>query len=149
MTVDHIMTKKVITISPETPLNEVAALLFDRNLTGVPVIDSEQKVVGIITEYDLMSPQFKIHIPTFITFLDSLAKHDSESSEYKSQVEKFSQVKARDLMTRDVIVVHPDTSIRALVEAITTHRINPVPVVDAAGTLVGIVSRADLVRLLK
>lgn len=149
MTVDHIMTRKVISVTPDTPLNEVAGLLFDKHVTGVPVVDPQNKVVGIITEYDLMSPQFKIHIPTFVTFLESLSKHDSDSFEYKDQVEKFSHVRARDIMTREVITVHPETSISTLVETITSKRINPVPVVDAVGKLVGIVSRADLVKLLK
>ena len=60
MQVKEIMTKNVISVHPQMSINRVAAILFDNNLTGAPVLDKEGKLVGIVTEYDFISPELKI-----------------------------------------------------------------------------------------
>lgn len=150
MIVADIMTKDVVTISPDTHIDRVATLLFDRNLTGMPVVDDQSRVVGIVTEYDLMNPEFKVHIPTYINFLKQLkVVHDSTIDEYKDQARKLVKARVADIMTRDVITVQPSTQVTKLVELISKFRINPIPVVDDSNILKGIVSRADLVKIFK
>lgn len=150
MKVANIMTKEVISVNPKTRIDHVATLLFDNNLTGMPVVDDTKKVVGVVTEYDFMNPKLKLHIPTYINFLSSLKMIKGyDVSEYKKTARQLVQATVDEIMTKEVITVHPETDVATVVELITSHRINPIPVVDDENVLVGIVSRADLVKLLK
>ena len=72
-----------------------------------------------------------------------------DSKNFKAEVENLGQTKVENIMTRDVVTVKPDSDIKSLIELITSKRINPVPVIDDQDGLVGIVSRADLVKILK
>ncbi len=149
MLVKDIMTIDVIAVHPETTISKVASLLFYNNLTGMPVVDEDNKVIGIVTEYDLISPELGLHIPTYIKLLKNVGGVDKDYKDLKKEIEKLAQASVKEVMTRDVITVTPDTTISSLVDIIMEHHINPIPVVDKEGRLVGIVSRADLVKLLK
>lgn len=147
MKIQNIMTKETITVTEDTPVFEVAELLFDRNLTGMPVIDSECHVIGIITEYDLLSRSEHIHIPTYIKLLSQFKAAGSESSNIKKEINKIQELEARDVMTKPVVTVSPDTEVAEAARIFTDEHINPLPVVDGQGILVGIISRADIVKL--
>ena len=135
------MTIDVIAVTPETKISRVATLLFDNNLTGMPVVDESNKVVGIVTEYDLMTPG--------IDFIKSAPQKKNDAREIKAEVDNLLTGIVGSIMTREVEVVTMDTDLSTLTELITSKRINPVPVVDDEGKLVGIISRSDLVKLLK
>jgi len=151
MQVKDIMTTNVISLSPDMSIDRAAAVLFDNNLTGAPVLSFDNKLIGIVTEYDFISPDLKIHIPTYIKLLKSLelVKKDREAKPLQQELEKIKNTKVEDIMTRDVITVSPEGSIEDLIDLIIKNRINPVPVLDEQKKLVGIVSRADLVKILK
>ena len=151
MQVKDIMTTNVISLSPDMSIDRAAAVLFDNNLTGAPVLSPENKLIGIVTEYDFISPDLKIHIPTYIKLLKSLelVKKDREAKPLQQELEKIKNIKVEDIMTRDVITVGPEGSIGDLIDLIIKNRINPVPVLDEQKKLVGIVSRADLIKILK
>lgn len=145
MQVKDIMTKKVITVKPDTPIYEVARLLFEQNLTGMPVIDESKKVVGIITEYDLMSRERHIHIPTFLDLMKEFKVRDTH--QIKKRIKAITQLQVKELMTQEVVRVSPDTEISQAAKIFADQHINPLPVVNETGQLVGIVSRADIVKL--
>lgn len=147
MQVQEIMTPKVISVMPTTPVYEVASLIFDHNLTGMPVVDNENQVVGIITEYDLMSRSEHIHLPTYVNLLKELAE-GSPTRELTGAIEKIQHLKAQDLMTTPVVSVSPDTPVEKAAEIFSEQHINPLPVIEE-GKLVGIISRADIVKLFK
>lgn len=151
MQVGDLMTKNVISVHPQMSIDRVAAVLFDNNLTGAPVLDDQGKIVGIVTEYDFFSPDLKVHIPTYINLLKLLRvkKNDQDSKDFLAGVEELGRTKVENIMTRDVVTVKANTDVAALIDLIINQRINPVPVVDEQNNLVGIVSRADLVKLLK
>jgi CBS domain-containing protein len=143
--VSEIMTREVITVSPETPIHEVARLIFDRNLTGMPVVDGEGKVVGIITEYDLMSRSEHIHLPTYMNLLGQLGGGNKQIA---GAIEKIQHLEAKDVMTAEVVTVTPYLEVEKAADIFASQHINPLPVVEE-GRLVGIVSRADIVKLFK
>ena len=148
MDIKTIMTKKVISCHPETTVAEIAHLLFDRNLTGMPVVDGSGKVVGIVTEYDLMSKNLGVHIPTYMKLLESLGKKEV-GTRIRDELEAILRTTAREIMTDKAVTVRPDSTVENAARMFGEQRINPLPVVDKAGTLVGIVSRADIVNLFK
>jgi CBS domain-containing protein len=143
--VSEIMTKKILTISLDTPVYKIAEVLYKNGFTGLPIIERD-KVVGIVTEADLVMQNAKIHMPTYIQLLDSFLYLESPGH-LEKELHKILGTKASEIMTGKVITINPESSIEDLATLITDNHINPVPVVKN-NKLVGIVSRADLVRLL-
>ncbi|MGB0757309.1 MAG: CBS domain-containing protein [Patescibacteria group bacterium] len=148
MLVKQIMTKTVITAKPDDRIKDIASLLYRRNLSGVPIIDDSNKVIGIVTEFDFINPDLEVHIPTYVDFLDSLEVDDT-TNEMDEAVDRLKEATIDQIMTRDVKTVLETTDVKEVVKMITTYRINPIPVVDNQNTLIGIVSRADLIKILE
>lgn len=148
MTVRDIMTHDVINVQPDTPVSQIAELLFDKGLTGVPVVDAENHVQGIITEYDLVSRGEHIHIPTYMKLLAQF-KAAGDKSAVRHEINKVQSLRASDIMTHPVVTIGPDTEVAEAARIFADEHINPLPVVDTSGVLAGIVSRADIVKLFK
>ena len=145
MQVKDIMTKKVITVKTNTPVYEVARLIFEEHLTGMPVVDENNQVLGIITEFDLMSREKHIHIPTFLDLIKEFKIKDKGS--VKDKLKEISKLEASHLMTSPVVTISPETEIKDTAKIFAEKHINPLPVVDKNNQLVGIFSRADIVKL--
>lgn len=148
MKVQEIMTKDVLTVQPETPVNDVARLMGARDVSGVPVVDEAGQVVGIITELDLLIRNTRLEVPRFIQVLD-LGRIPLEwPGHVRERMRHMLGTQARDVMTETVVTIAPDAEVEELAELMVKRRVNPVPVVDAEGRLVGIVSRADIVDMM-
>lgn len=141
MTVRHAMTQSVISVRPGTPLKEVAQLLIDHKISGLPVVDDDGAVLGIVSEADFLVKEQGAkavrHRP--------LARIIGESRESRSQLAKIGAVTAGESMTAPAITVSSDRRIAEAAALMTARGVNRLPVVDD-GRLVGIVTRADLVR---
>lgn len=148
MKVQEIMTKDVLTVQPETPVNDVARLMGARDISGVPVVDEAGQVVGIITELDLIVRNTRLEMPRFIEVLDWGRIPLEWPTHLRERLRHMLGAKARDVMTEKVVTVTPDAEVEELAELMVKRRVNPVPVVDAEGRLVGIVSRADIVDMM-
>ena len=140
-----VMTTDVITVSPTTTVQEVAKLLSERGISGVPVVDADNRLVGILSEGDLLhraetgTDRWPERRRSW--WLDSLALDEARS------YVKANARTAGELMTRDVISVDETTELADIAILLETRRIKRVPVLRD-GKLVGIVSRANLVRAL-
>jgi CBS domain-containing protein len=148
MKINNIMSKKVITVTVNSPLSEIADLLFNNKITGVPVVDENKHVIGIVTEYDLLSRNEHIHIPTYIKLLRNL-KTAGNKKEITKKIQSVLSLKAEDIMTKPVVTIVPQTHISEVARIFTEKHINPLPVVNIKGVLVGIISRADIIRLFR
>ena len=142
MNAKDIMTRKVITVTPGTPVREVAKLLVERQVSAVPVLDGE-RLVGMISEADMLH---RYEISTDCASSNDpwwvrLFSADRSPEEYVKSHARH----ARDVMTREVSSVAPDTPLAEIATLLEKRRIRRVPVVEE-GRLVGIVSRSDLVR---
>lgn len=145
MKVSEIMNKNVITCGEETPVKEAAKKLIENDITGMPVVKGKE-IIGIITEADIIMQRAKLHMPSYIELLNSFL-YLEDPSEVEEELKKILATKAGELMTPEVITIHPDSSVSDLATLIEEEHINPIPVVKD-DKLVGIVSRADIVRLL-
>lgn len=143
--VKDIMTKEVVTVSPDTPICEAARLFVEKNFTGAPVVDNG-RLVGIVTEADFLSKDGALHLPTFLTLFCKLKIGKKDEVRFKQEFYKFLNTKVQDIMTKKVITVTPETKVEELARIFTTKRVNPIPVVSG-GELAGIVSRADIVKI--
>jgi CBS domain-containing protein len=136
-----IMTTNVISVGPETSVQEIASLLSERGISGVPVVDGKRQLVGMVSEGDLMR---RVETGTQLRrswWLEMLSTNTELASEYV----KSRGRRARHVMTRDVVSVTEATPLAEIADLLERHRIKRVPVVRD-GILVGIVSRANLVR---
>jgi CBS domain-containing protein len=144
MKAKDIMTTPVVTIGPDASVRDIASLLFERRISGVPVVDKGQ-VVGIVTECDLMH-RHEIETDQRLSrgswWLRLIAGDESPGEYVRSHARL-----AKDIMTRNVITVDEETPISKIAMIFETRRIKRVPVVRE-GQLVGIVSRANLVQAL-
>jgi CBS domain-containing protein len=141
MTVGDVMTRSVVSVHRGTPLKDVAQLLIDNGISGVPVVDVDGAAVGVVSEADLLVKEQgadAIHHRPLARFL-------GESVESRVQLVKLEAVTAAEAMTAPAITITSTRSIHEAAAIMTARGVNRLPVVDD-GRLVGIVSRADLVR---
>lgn len=141
LTVHDVMTRKVSTVGRATPLREVALLLIDSGISGVPVVDAAGTVLGIVSEADFLVKEQgarAVHHRRFASVL-------GESAEARAQLDKLAARTAGEAMTSPAVTIAPNRPIHEAAEIMTGRGINRLPVVDD-GRLVGIVTRSDLVR---
>jgi CBS domain-containing protein len=141
MNARDVMTTPVVTVSPETPVAEIARRLLQRRISAVPVIDAEGRPVGIVSEGDLMRRPEAAGVRHSSWWLALIAEPETQAREYV----KTHGGHARDVMTSAVTTVTEDASIEAIATLLEKHRIKRVPVVRD-GKVVGIVSRANLLQ---
>lgn len=145
--VRDIMTANAVTVRPDTPLFEAASVIAQHNFDGVPVIDEKGKLVGILTEYDLISKGSMVHLPTLQVVLQNLTAFRKDRSQFEKEVKEVANLKVRDVMNADPLTM-PDTATFEDVETAFRehHRVNPIPVIDAERRVVGVVSRFDILK---
>ncbi len=147
MNVSDIMTREVFSVLPETPVSEVARVLVRYNVSGVPVVDNG-RVIGIVTEEDLVMRDAMIDMPHFFGIFESVFYLAEKRHEFDEEMHKVLATQARDLMSNKVLMINQTATVQELATLMIKKEVNPVPVLDNAGNLVGIVSRSDLVRLM-
>ena len=146
--VRDIMGPDPVTVRPDTPVEEVVAALRQNELPGLPVVDEERRVVGIVTEADLVLPDDEgdLHIPHYINlfggtiFLEPLSR-------FEQRLRKAFASNAADMMTSDPDTVAPDTTVQEAARIIHESGHNRLPVVED-GRLVGVVTRVDVLGAL-
>jgi CBS domain-containing protein len=143
MNAGDIMVRDVVAVGPEAPVREVALLMLERRISGVPVIDGERHVVGIVSEGDLIR---RPEIETDQAPKGWLGLFLSEEERARDFVKSHGR-KASEVMTQPAISVSPDTPLAEVVRLMERHRIKRLPVIRQ-GKLAGLVTRADLLRAL-
>jgi CBS domain-containing protein len=143
LTAADVMTTDVISVTPETPVQDIARLLHTRRISGVPVVNPDNSVVGIVSEgdlighADLVGEQRRSWWLSLFNDAATLARH------YAKNHGRF----ARDVMTQPVITVAPTATLAEIAKTLEDHRIKRVPVIRD-GKLAGLVTRGNLVQTL-
>jgi CBS domain-containing protein len=144
-TAADIMTRDVKTVPADATLQEAAALLMTHNISGAPVVDANGKMVGIVSEADLLSEaRRRSALPHIAPFGLFVVPEDALKRIYHGG----ATLLVEEVMTRKVITVPTDLPLDKVGEIMTRSRVNRVPVVDAEDNLVGIITREDLLRAL-
>lgn len=144
LTAADIMQPNVITIKENASVEDLAKLLARKKIGGVPVVDDQNRIVGIVTESDLVAVDADIHFPHYIELLGNIIYLESVKK-YEERLQKAAAVQVGEMMTRKVITVQKDAPLNEIATVMTDHRINRLPVVEG-DILVGIITRADVVR---
>lgn len=147
MKIKEIMTKDVAYVGLEMKITDVAKILHERNIHGVPVVE-DGKLVGIITETDFFTKsESEIYLPSYIEFLKNIG--DVENSGVNNeQFQELLNAKAGDIMSQNCITLHPDSDVSAMFQLVKEAKLHTVPVVLEDDSLVGIVTVADVIKLI-
>jgi CBS-domain-containing membrane protein len=146
LSVKDIMTKDVITVSPEMEIAHAARLLLEKSINGVPVVDGTGKLVGILCQSDLVAQQKKFPVPSLFTILDGVISFTSAKS-FEAEIQKITAATVADAMTPNPLTVGLETSIEEIGSIMVDRNFHTLPVVDE-GELVGIVGKEDVLKTL-
>ena len=141
MKVSQIMAKDVKSLSPEMNAKEALELLFKIQISGLPVIDQDGKLVGMFTEKDILS----YILPSYIEKVGRFIYEENPKSTKKKFME-LNKIKVRQLMRKDVVTTTEDTSLCEVARVMLTQKARRIPVIDKSGKVVGIVARCDILK---
>ena len=144
-TAKDIMTSDVIVAKQNDSVASVAKLLIKEKIGGLPVVNEEYKVVGIISETDILKKEKYVEAPRVVNFLQGLIFLDDVKN-IEEDMKKIAAYKVDDLMSKDIIKVHEDDKFDDIANIMIKKSINRVPVVDSNNTLKGIICRYDIIR---
>jgi len=144
MTAREIMTTPVITAGPDATLAEISELMLAHRISGIPIVDSEGRLMGIVTESDMLEEDKRRQLLPRVTIFGMVPAHQGPVEDALLKARTF---RASEVMTKKVFTVEPDTPVTEVAGLLVRERINRVPVVEE-GKVIGIVSRADLIRAL-
>ncbi len=142
--VRDIMTTPVITAKPDTTVRELADILAKNKISGVPVVDDRDRVLGMVSEADVIVQDADLHFPYYVQFLESVIYLESVHK-FEERFRRAFGSKVSEIMTKDVVSVPPDETVREVATLMANRNVNRLPVTQD-GRLVGIVTRGDIVR---
>lgn len=147
MKIKDIMTKDVVTVGLEDTVEKCANLLIKNDISGLPVLDDKGKVIGMVTEGDLIRRISKIKGPAVLEILGGLIYFDSPKK-LMSDLEKSMGYLASEVMTKDIVTVSPDEDVERAATLLVENKVKRLPVVDNEGKLIGIIARKDIMNYL-
>ena len=149
MQVRDIMSSPAITVAPDTEIRDVARIMREHQISGVPVVDANGKLLGAITELDLIARNAPLKEPQYIPVLSALIPVGLEEyRHYKEQLRQVLAINAHDLMSDVIRTVAPDTDIATALEMMLDPEQTMLPVVEQ-NQVIGVVTRTDMVRLIE
>ena len=144
ITAKDLMTSSVKVVQPNSTVEEAAKILLDNSISGLPVVDEEGILKGIISEGDLVFQNKKLSPPAMVDILGALITVGSQEQYFK-ELKRTLATTVNELMVTDVVTVNPDMTLEDIATLMIEKKINRVPVVDEQ-KLVGIITRQDIIR---
>src|SRR5215469_2626232 len=136
--VRDVMATNVVTINLATPFKEIARTLVDRRISGAPVLMNSGRLAGMVTEGDMLRAQDR-HVDT--------RRRWTGARRFGTDRERYQRLTAEQLMTSPAVTIHPDATTGAAADVMNLHHVRRLPVVEADGTLLGVVNRRDLLNV--
>jgi len=144
VTARDIMTPDPVTIGRDVPVVEAARIMVDRSIGSLPVVE-DGRLVGLVSEGDLIMQDVKIEFPTYIHLLDGFIMYPPAHARFEGELKKAVAATVGDVMTSDPVTVQVSTSIEDVATVLAERGVSRLPVLDG-DVLVGIVSKHDIVR---
>jgi len=138
-----IMTRDVITVKPDTTIEELARILMQNHISGAPVVDAKGKIAGVVTENDLISKNSRLHIPTILRLFDAYIPLGT--SKLETDIKRMAATTVDDVSTKEVVTIDSEASAEYIATLMTERKIHLLPVVQE-GKLVGIIGKKDLIK---
>lgn len=151
--IKHAMEPNVLVLNKEDQITDAAKLFAKNNISGAPVVEND-KILGILTEGDIMklldvhAPNLNLILPSPLDVIEMPIRMKHEYDETVEGIKKASLTLVKDIMVSNVITIHPEDDISDAAIIMDREDIKRIPVVDMEDNLVGIVSRGDIVKAL-
>lgn len=139
------MSRDPILVRTDTPLKEAIQILAERRISGLPVVDENGKLVGVLSETDLMWQETGVTPPAYIMFLDSVIYLQNPGT-YERELHKALGQTVGEVMTSDAITITPDKFLREAAALMHERNVRRLPVIDQSEQVIGILTRGDIVR---
>jgi len=146
MNAQKIMTWNVVTVKEDLLVKDLAKILSENRISGVPVVDDAGKVIGIVTENDLIDQTKKIHIPTVVSIFDSFLFLES-TEKLEKDLKKMAASTVKDICSREIVSVNIDAPLDEIATLMSEKKVHTLPVMDG-GKLVGVIGKSDIIRTL-
>jgi len=146
ITVKEIMTASPVTVTPDTEIVHAARLLLENKVNGLPVVDDDGNLVGIICQSDLIAQQKKIPLPSIFTLLDGFIPLKS-TKQLDREFDKIAAITVSQAMTPEPYTVTPETTLEDIATIMVNRSYHSIPVLSD-GQLVGIVGKEDILATL-
>ncbi|HEV3452558.1 MAG TPA: CBS domain-containing protein [Acidimicrobiia bacterium] len=144
--VRDVMTTPVVTLRPEQSFQEGADLLAERGIGAAPVVDTDNKVVGLLRDEDLIVTEANLHAPTWFNVLGAEFPLPGAQKRFEAELRRMVAATVKDLMTTKFETARPGDTLGDVAARMHDRDVTHLPVVDDDGRLVGIIARGDLVR---
>jgi len=144
LTARDIMTADPVTIGRDAQVIEAAQVMTEAGVGSLPVIEDD-RLVGLVTEGDLIMQDVKLEFPTYIHLLDGFIMYPPAHARFETELRKAVAATVGDVMTADPVTVQADTSVEDVATVLAERGVSRLPVLDG-DKLVGIVSKHDIVR---
>lgn len=142
----EIMTGDPVTVGRDLTVKDAARLMVENRVGALPVLDGD-KLVGIVTEGDLIMQDVRLEFPTYLHLLDGFILYPPATAKFESELKKAVAANVDNVMTTDVVTVDASDSVEDVATLMVERGVSRVPVLEA-GKLVGIISKSDIVRSL-
>lgn len=146
MRVGEVMSSPAIAIAKEATVKELLALWKEHPVNGFPVLEGDH-VVGVVSESDLVYRDRPLKPPAFLAIFDTVIALEIPKH-LKEEIQKTVGARVGDIMSAPAVTIRPESDVGEAATLMLDRKVDRLPVVDAAGKLVGIVSRTDIVRTL-
>ncbi len=145
-TAKEIMEKEVISVTPDTDISRAVEILLNNHINGVPVVDEDGVLKGILCQSDLIFQQKNISLPPILTFLDGIIPLSS-SKKMEKEMKKMAASTVAQAMVTDPVTVTPDTPISDIAMLMVEKHFHTIPVVQDK-KVVGIIGKEDVLKIL-
>ncbi len=142
----ELMTPEVITVTEDTPVSEAGRLMTEKHISGLPVLNPRQELVGIVCESDIIDQSKQLHLPTVLNLMGNIVFLES-GRKLEKELKKMAGLVCRDIMSSPVQTVTPETPMEEIATLMAEQHVHSIPVVEGK-TLKGIIGKKDLVRAL-
>jgi len=147
MRVGEIMSAPAITASPGLPVAQVARQMLDHQLRAIPVVDPSGKLLGMVSESDLLVRNAKLHFPSYLGILESVLPIGGDAN-IEDELHKVLAVSAAEVMSTDIRHAHASDDLGETVHTMLQHHLPAIPVVDDQARLEGMLFPPDVIRLI-
>jgi len=139
-----IMKKDVISVAPDMPVDKLGKFFIEHDISGAPVVDNMGKLVGIVTEYDLISMSKKFHLPSLLRIFDAAIPLEGMGT-IEKEIKMMSASQVADIAIKDVVTINEDTPIDEIATIMADKHLTLLPVIKD-GNVAGIVGKHEVIR---
>ena len=146
--ISEVMSTDPVVIGGDLPIADAADRMAELGVSALPVVDHDRRLIGLLRDDDLIVSEARVHAPRFLNILGATIPLPGEMKHLEAELRKVAGSTAGDLMEPNPSVTHEDDSLEDAATLMHESSVNHLPVVDGAGKVVGMLTRADIVRFI-